>query len=296
MLSDKMFLSLDSADEDQMIRERIAKIQDIKHSAELRKKTKEQEKAARVEIFTDLIHSIERCQTELLEMMEEQQKAAEKQDKDHIQELQQEIAELKLRSTELELLSHSKDHLHLLQTDASLCSLPHTRNWSEISMNTDVSVETLRRALTQLQETLDRKLRQTVFQRMQRYAVDVTLNPDTAHPSLTLSDDRKQVTHCAINPYLLNNPQRFDYCACVLGKEGFSSVRFYFEVDVRGSSEWDIGVARESINKKGQIVATPDNGYYAVALRNKNEYCAFADPLVPLSEREATDSGSVCGL
>ncbi len=75
----------------------------------------EEEKAAHVELFTDLIRSIERCQTELLEMMEEQQKAAEKQEQELIEELEQEITELKMRNTELEQLSHTEDQLHLLQ-------------------------------------------------------------------------------------------------------------------------------------------------------------------------------------
>ncbi len=72
------------------------------------KNTKE-EKAARVELFSDLIRSIERCQTELLEMMEEQQKAAEKQEHELIEELEQQITELKMRNTELEQLSRTED-------------------------------------------------------------------------------------------------------------------------------------------------------------------------------------------
>ncbi|XP_016096122.1 tripartite motif-containing protein 29-like [Sinocyclocheilus grahami] len=153
----------------QMIQDRIKKIQDIKHSAELRKKSKEREKAASAELFSDLMRSIKRCQAELLEMMEEKQKTAEKQDEELIQELQQEITELKMRNTELDHLLHTEDHLQLLQIDPSMCSPPHTKNWPEICMNTDVSVETLRRALTQLQENLD--------------------------PNLTQSDDRKQLSH-----------------------------------------------------------------------------------------------------
>ncbi len=70
--------------------------------------TKE-EKAARVELFSDLICSIERCKTELLEMMEEQQKAAEKQEHELIKELEQEITVLKMRNTELEQLSWTED-------------------------------------------------------------------------------------------------------------------------------------------------------------------------------------------
>ena len=75
----------------------------------------EEERSSSVEIFTDLIRSIERCQSDLLKMMEEQQKAAEKQAEDLIKKLHQEITELKKRNTELEQLSHTDDHLHLIQ-------------------------------------------------------------------------------------------------------------------------------------------------------------------------------------
>ncbi len=74
----------------------------------------EKEKEACIELFTDHIRSIERCQTELLVMMEEQQKAAEKQEQELIEELEQEITELKMRNTELVQLSHTEDYLHLL--------------------------------------------------------------------------------------------------------------------------------------------------------------------------------------
>ncbi|XP_026077802.1 E3 ubiquitin-protein ligase TRIM39-like isoform X2 [Carassius auratus] len=269
-----------------MIQNRIKKIQDIKHSAEVRKRNTDKEKAVRVELFTDLIRSIERHQTELLEMMEEQQKAAEKQEQELIEELEQEITELKMRNTELEQLSHTEDHLHLLQIHSSLCSPRNTRNWPEISMKTHESLETLRRALTQLKDTIDEKLTLTELKWMQQYAVDVTLDPDTAQPKLILSDDGKQVRHGDIRQKLPDKPERFDPCACVLGKEGFSSGRFYFEVQVKGKTEWDLGVARESINRKGKITVGPSDGYWTVALRNGDEYKACAGPSVSLSLKE----------
>ncbi|XP_059385936.1 E3 ubiquitin-protein ligase TRIM39-like isoform X2 [Carassius carassius] len=268
-----------------MIQNRFKKIQDIKHSAEVRKRNTEKEKAVRVELFTDLIRSIERHQTELLEMMEEQQKAAEKQEQELIEELEQEITELKMRNTELEQLSHTEDHLHLLQIHSSLCSPRNTRNWPEISMKTHESLETLRRALTQLKDTIDEKLTLTELKWMQQYAVDVTLDPDTAHPNLILSEDGKQVRHGDIRQKLPDKPERFDYCPCVLGKEGFSSGRFYFELQVKGKTEWGLGVARESINRKGKITVSPRDGYWTVILRNGDEYKAGAGPSVSLSLR-----------
>ncbi len=78
------------------------------------------EKAVRDEFFSDLIRSIERCRTELLEMMDEQQKAAEKQEEELIEELEREITSLKMRNAELEQLSHTEDHLHFLQVSQHL--------------------------------------------------------------------------------------------------------------------------------------------------------------------------------
>lgn len=62
-----------------------------------------------------MIRSIERCQAKRLEMMEQMLKAAEKQKEKLTEELQLEITELKLRNTELEQLSRTEDHLHLLR-------------------------------------------------------------------------------------------------------------------------------------------------------------------------------------
>ncbi|XP_045898528.1 E3 ubiquitin-protein ligase TRIM21-like [Micropterus dolomieu] len=119
--------------------------------------------------------------------------------------------------------------------------------------------------------------------RVQQYAVDVTLDPDTAHPALILTDDGKQVKHADVWKNLPDNPERFDICVHVLAKQSFSSGRFYYEVQVKGKTEWDLGVARESINRKGQITRSPQDGHWMICLRNQNKYFALDDPPVRLS-------------
>ncbi|XP_055041166.2 butyrophilin subfamily 1 member A1 [Misgurnus anguillicaudatus] len=121
--------------------------------------------------------------------------------------------------------------------------------------------------------------------KIKKYAVDVTLDPDTAHRYLILSEDGKQVRSGENKQNVPDNPERFNKCGNVLGKEGFSSGRFYFEVMVRGKTEWDLGIARESINRKGKVKLSPQNGYWTVRLRNGNKYSACAGPTVPLSLR-----------
>nr|XP_023996792.1 E3 ubiquitin-protein ligase TRIM39-like [Salvelinus alpinus] len=115
--------------------------------------------------------------------------------------------------------------------------------------------------------------------------VDVTLDPDTAHHYLTLSEDRKQVIFGDVWQDLPDNPERFDISVCVVGKVGFSSGRFYYEVQVKGKTGWSLGVATKSINMKGTIYLNPEDGYCTVMLRN-GQYWAGAVPTVPIFLRE----------
>ncbi|XP_031433602.1 nuclear factor 7, ovary-like [Clupea harengus] len=118
-----------------------------------------------------------------------------------------------------------------------------------------------------------------------KYAVDVTLDPDTAHNSLILSGDEKQVRHGNSSQNRPDNPKRFSPIVNVLGKQGLTSGRFYYEVEVSGKTAWALGVARESINRKGSNHLSPVNGYWTVWLRN-GDYMALLDPRVVLSLKE----------
>ncbi|XP_045072848.1 E3 ubiquitin-protein ligase TRIM21-like [Coregonus clupeaformis] len=120
--------------------------------------------------------------------------------------------------------------------------------------------------------------------------VDVTLDPDTAHPQLILSEDRKQVRCGNGNQKSPGNPERFDEVHYVLGKEGFSSGRFYYEVQVEGKTGWTLGVVSKSIKRKEKIHLKPDNGCWVVWLRD-GEYKALTGPSVPISRSEPQKVG-----
>ncbi|XP_062282590.1 erythroid membrane-associated protein-like [Scomber scombrus] len=142
------------------------------------------------------------------------------------------------------------------------------------------------RTVAQLEETLSTQMKnqfEAELKRVQQYAVDVTLDPDTAHPYLILSADGKQVYHGDVRRNLPDNPERFSRNACVLGKQSLSSGRFYFEVQVEEKTKWDLGVARESINRKGQIILSTLDGFWTIVLRNGNKYKACNNPSVDLS-------------
>ncbi|XP_042243663.1 E3 ubiquitin-protein ligase TRIM39-like [Thunnus maccoyii] len=283
----KAELGKTEAEIQQMIQKRRLKIQEIKHSVDLSKEDADREKAEGVQVFTTLKESVERSLNELIETIEEKQRTTEKQAEDLIKELKQEISELMKRSSEVEKLSRSEDHLHLLQNFPSLKAAPPTKDWTEVSVRPPSYEGTVVRAVAQLEETLSKEMKKLLgeaeLKRVQQYAVDVTLDPDTAHPKLILSDDAKQVNCGDVKKNLPDNPERFSLCSCVLGKQSFSSGRFYFEVQVKGKTDWDLGVVRESINRKGKITPRPQDGYWTIWLRNGNEYRALAGPPVCLS-------------
>uniref|UniRef100_A0A667YXZ3 Uncharacterized protein n=1 Tax=Myripristis murdjan TaxID=586833 RepID=A0A667YXZ3_9TELE len=131
----KAELGKTEAEIQQMIRERHVKIQEIRRLVELSKEAADREMADSVRVFTALMQSVERGQAELVHMIGEKQKTTEKQAEGFIKELAQEITELKKRSTEVEQLSHTEDHLHLLQSFPSLNTAPHTKNWTEVRVH-----------------------------------------------------------------------------------------------------------------------------------------------------------------
>ncbi|XP_058874840.1 E3 ubiquitin-protein ligase TRIM39-like [Acipenser ruthenus] len=132
-------------------------------------------------------------------------------------------------------------------------------------------------------ESVKREVLKSEWKWIRSSAVDIlTLDLDTAHPRLTLPVDEKQVRGKRQD---YNNPQRFDYRRCVLGKEDFTSGRHYWELGVGENTFWRLGVSRESAPRKEEFSMTPQQGYWTVGWdgdEDKDEFIALTDPQTPL--------------
>ncbi|XP_069054299.1 E3 ubiquitin-protein ligase TRIM39-like [Lepisosteus oculatus] len=111
-------------------------------------------------------------------------------------------------------------------------------------------------------------------------AAAVTLDPDTAHCGLSLSEDGKRVK-LGQRKSLSDNPHRFDYIKCVVSREAFTSGRHYWEVEV--NEWWRTGVTRESAERKGDFSFSPQQGYWC--LESYPGFCALTDPETDLPSR-----------
>ncbi|XP_074554692.1 E3 ubiquitin/ISG15 ligase TRIM25-like [Halichoeres trimaculatus] len=290
-------------------------IREIKYSVEQSKKQVEEELEEIAEIFTDLILSLQKCQTELTELIKGKQEAAEKGAKAHLTKLEQEVAELRKRRSEMKQLLQTDDDLQILLAYPSLDSSAHENQIDPLShFNppllpelSDIPPQTcvgmVRKCAAQIEKTFSNEMGMLIHEVrlsdgfeavspdesekpltdefieevwnppqdelmmiQQCHAVDVTLDAYTANLRLSVSGDGKQLrgqNHQSILSF--SNGKRFFYNPLVLGKEGFSSGRFYFQVRVSGCNNWLLGVAQDSVHGEGIYTHSPEDGYWTYA-------------------------------
>ncbi|KAM6989788.1 zinc finger protein RFP-like [Tautogolabrus adspersus] len=275
------------AETQQMIQERKQKISQMKllktHSTD----DAESEIANGVRIFTLLMQTAEKGLNKLIEMIEERQKTMEEETDGFIQKLETEISALTKKTAETRKLTHSQDHLLLLETYRSMNSAPTTKNWTEVRVCPPEYQGTVLKAVAELEEILRREKQQMLHEaslkRAQQYPVDVVLDPHSANQWLVLSDDNKQVRYDEVRRELPDNPNRFSLYANVVAQQIFSSGRFYYEVQVTGKTSWTLGLVKESVNRKGIIPLSPGHGFWSMGLRNGNQYLILSSPVISLS-------------
>ncbi|KAJ8257113.1 hypothetical protein COCON_G00192650 [Conger conger] len=111
----------------------------------------------------------------------------------------------------------------------------------------------------------------------------VTLDPNTADPKLSLSEDLTSVRDSDERQQVPDNPERFDWGWCVLGSEGFSSGRHCWDAEVGDDEYWVVGVVKESISRKGGVALSPAGGVWGIQQYWSGEYTALTSPPTPLT-------------
>lgn len=96
----------------------------------------------------------------------------------------------------------------------------------------------------------------------------MTLDPNTAHPCLILSDDltslhySKQPSHCP------DNPERFHMSAEVVAMTALGSGSHRWVVETGRNQDWLLGVVSLSVRRNVEISARPENGFWTLCFRD----------------------------
>ncbi|KAJ8332246.1 hypothetical protein SKAU_G00427910 [Synaphobranchus kaupii] len=260
------------------------KVEDIRQEEELSTGHIERQQWEIEEVFVAVMARVQEAETQLLQPLMEKKREVQREMEQVTQEMEVEISDLQQRISDLDHAANHEDHILFLQRPP--VPGPDARDWSCVSLDTELGLGSVREVLSAVIEQINKELEQlssTDIERIQKFSVGVTFDPDTANPRLRLSDDRKEVWDTGVKQDVPELPERFDLFGSILGCPLLCSGRSYWEVQVGGKTGWDLGVAKESINRKGQVTMTPENGFWCLVLYNQDNYAAMTSPPLTLS-------------
>ncbi|XP_049339040.1 tripartite motif-containing protein 16 isoform X5 [Astyanax mexicanus] len=258
----------------QRIQEKRKKLQELEQTINTLKSSAQSAVEESERIFTELIRSIEKKRSEVTELIRDQEKTELSGAEELLEKLQQEITDLKRRHTELEQLSYTEDHIHFLQSFQSLCVSFVSEESPSISVHQRPSFDGVRKSLSELKERLEEFCREE-FRRIStlfclhlmaiqilpsepktredflQYFCHLTLDPNTAHRHLNLSEKNRVVMSCANVQSYPDHIERFDQDRQVLSKESVSG-RCYWEIEWSKVGGVYISVSYKGISRKGE--------------------------------------------
>ncbi|KAK1784828.1 hypothetical protein P4O66_003499 [Electrophorus voltai] len=140
---------------DRKIQEQEKKVQELKQAVDTLKRSAQAAVEDSERIFTELICSIEKKRCEVRELIRDQEKAQLSQAEGLLDQLEQEIADLKRRDSELQQLSHTEDHVQFLQSFQSLCVSSGSEDSTSIPVHQHLSFDGVKKSLSDLKERLE---------------------------------------------------------------------------------------------------------------------------------------------
>ncbi|XP_067321497.1 zinc finger protein RFP-like [Anolis sagrei] len=240
------------------------------------------QKEKAVAAFRHMCQFLEKQERNLLAKMEEVEKEIWAKREEHLVRISKELSSLSSLMQEMEE-KHQQPASELLQDIRSFLQGYQKREKFETPV---VFPPALKwkfwdlRDINLFLEGVMKQCRDSLESGIQQQKAHVTLDPDTAHPQLILSEDCRRVTFGKKKQNLPDNPERFSDDPYVLGQEGFTGGRHFWEVLVGSEEGWTVGVARKSVERKDLDHSGPEAGIWEVGKwgreyhfsSNNNEY------------------------
>ncbi|KAM4612119.1 E3 ubiquitin-protein ligase TRIM39-like [Polymixia lowei] len=262
-----------------MIQDRQKRIEEINQSMEESRDNAQREIEASIQVFMGLMESIQKTHAELTDEIEARHDAEQRRFDGLVKELRQEIAELERKTTELEQLSCTEDHFALLQDFNQTCTLPETQNWPTIPVHEVDFLGSIRAALSKARDFINMEIKNqsaVELKKVQCFAADITIDPDTAGPWLMVSEDGKAVRQSPKKQKVPGSSTRFTENLFALAKQGLNTGKHYWEVGVKEKSNWVLGVACGTVKRSEYLTPSPEKGLWTICHRDGKQYVVFA--------------------
>uniref|UniRef100_A0A672LDE7 Tripartite motif-containing protein 16-like n=1 Tax=Sinocyclocheilus grahami TaxID=75366 RepID=A0A672LDE7_SINGR len=233
------------------IQEREKEIQELKEAVKTHKHSAQAAVKDSERIFNELIRSIERSCSEVIQMIRDREKAEVRRAEGLLKQLQQEIDDLRRRDAELKQLLHTENHIHFLQRFQSLSVPPAARD--NINVTSLLSYDDVDESVAMLREKLEnlcKEATENIYGNVKVYSCQLTLDPNTAHKYLCLTEGNRVATFIGADQQYPVHPDRFHGFSQVLCQESVCG-RCYWEVEWSGMAGVGISVSYKSISRKG---------------------------------------------
>ncbi|XP_062236540.1 uncharacterized protein LOC133933441 [Platichthys flesus] len=224
------------------------------------------------EIFTELIRLLEKRSSDVKQQIRSQQETEVSRVRELQERLEQEITELKRKDQELKQLSDTEDHNQFLHNYPSLSPPCGSTHSSSIRIRPLRNFEDVTAAVSQVRGRLQDILSETETEILQivsqvdvllpqpepetradflRYSQEITLDPNTAHEHLLLSEGNRKVTWMSKEQSYSDHPDRFTNRLQVLSRESLTG-RCYWEVEVEDRGSVRVAVTYKNIRRAGR--------------------------------------------
>ncbi|XP_061586929.1 tripartite motif-containing protein 16-like [Cololabis saira] len=235
------------------------------------------------EIFTELISLLQKRSSDVKQQIRSQQETEVRRVRELEEELQQEITDLKRRDAEMKQLSDTEDHNQFLHNYLSLPPLSESIH-SSISIHPLSYFQDVTAAVSEVRGRLQDILRDTwtnisltitdvdvLLSDSQpepksragflKYSCEITLDPNTAHTLLLLSEENRKVTFMDENQSYSDHPDRFTDYLQVLSRESLTG-RHYWEVERKANVVF-VAVSYKNISRSGDesLFGNNDNSW-----------------------------------
>ncbi|KAM4539318.1 tripartite motif-containing protein 16-like [Odontesthes bonariensis] len=223
-------------------------------------------------IFSQLIRLLQKRSSDVKQQIRSQQEAEGRRVKELQEKLEQEITELKRKDAELQQLSHTEDHSQFLHSCPSVAALRGATHSPSIQIRPLRHFEDVTAAVSELRDKLQDILREewaNISLRVAevdvllsqpepesragflRHSGEITLDPNTAHTWLLLSERNREVRLMEHPQSYSDHPDRFTgWWSQVLSRESLTG-RCYWEVEMGGRGGVGVAVAYKNISRAG---------------------------------------------